>query len=109
MRTVIVNSRGQVAPTRVRKGQPDQMVIAFDFSLFMPQVDSYSVTGDMPIIGHSRKGSRVTVTTDTAQACRTYDLIVTATGNGERRAATIQVEVEDRRQGWNALGCGGYW
>ena len=96
MRTIIVNSRGQVRPTRVTKEQGDVLPLVFDFSLLLPTVDSYTVQGDMPVTG---------------QACRTYDLVVRATGNGETRAATVQVKVEDRERGWNSMdcGCGGYW
>ena len=96
MRTIIVNSRGQVRPTRVTKEQGDVLPLVFDFSLLLPTVDSYTVQGDMPVTGHSQDGSRITVTLNTGQACRIYDLVVRATGNGETRAATVQVKVEDR-------------
>ena len=111
MQTIIVNSRGQVRPTRATKEQGDVLPLVFDFSLLLPVVDSYTVQGDMPVTGHTRDGSRITVTLNTGQACRIYDLVVRATGNGETRAATVQVKVEDRERGWNSMdcGCGGYW
>ncbi len=111
MRTIIVNSRGLVRPDRIIKEQRDVTPVVFDFGLLLPAVDSYTVAGDAPVQSHSQVGSRITVTLGTGQACRLYDLRVSATGGGETRAATVQVRVEDRERGWNSMdcGCGGYW
>lgn len=114
MRTVIVNSRGKVMPTRIHKEHRDITPVAFDFSLLLPSVDSYTVEGDMPITGDAQDGTTVTVTLDEGQAQGLYDLAVIASGGGETRAATIQIKVEDRERGWNAwpyygYGYGAWW
>jgi len=112
MRRVTVNSRGEVRPERINVNYKDNTRVVFDFGLLMPSVDSYSVEGDARVKDHSKMGSRITVDLNESQACRLYDLVVVASGNGETRAATVQIKTEDRRRGWNSFTgrfFGGYW
>lgn len=111
MRTVIVNSRGQVRPTRLDKERRDITPVQFDFSLLLSQIDSYTIEGDMPVVSDSVDGMRVTVVLDDGQAGGVYDLAVIATGGAETRAATIQVRVHDREQSYISwpFGYWGYW
>ena len=104
MRRVTINSQGVIRPERINVAHRDRTRVVFDFGLLMPSIDSYSVEGDARVGSHSRTGSRVTVDLGTAQAFRVYDLIVSATSNGQTRSATLQVRTTDRRRGWNAAG-----
>lgn len=105
MRSVIVNSRGKLSLSRVRKERRDVTPILFDFSLLFDGVDeieSFEIDGDAPVKSSVQSGKKIIVTIDSGQAYRVYDLAVIATAQGETRSATIQVEVEDRERGQNS-------
>lgn len=113
MKRLVINSRGEICPERIDVAYQDKTRLVFDFSLLMPTVDSYVVEGDARVASDSKSGSKITVNLSESQACRVYDLVVTATGGGESRAATVQVRSHDRRRGWNSFHdgycCGGCW
>jgi len=94
---VVVNSRGQVRPTRISISDRDQPRLVFDFGLLMSAVDSYSIEGDVDVASDSSSGSRVTVNLAENKPCRASDLVVIATGSGETRGVTVQIDVHDRR------------
>lgn len=102
-------------PPRLTKERRDVTPVTFDFSQLFDTIDSYTIDGDMPIVSDSTDGTTVTVVLDAGQADRLYDLAVVAVSGNETRAATVQVNVEDRERGYNSLHgsgywwCGGYW
>lgn len=97
--TVVVGSRGDVAPFRVTKAPSDVLVLKVDFGLFFGSAtaSTLTVTPDSGLtVGTTSVASNVaTVPVSGGMDGMIYDLAVKLAGASETKEVVVQVAVRD--------------
>ena len=97
--TVVVNSRGLYAPTRLTKAANDAIAVAVDFNLFFGSetIGGYTITTDDGITqsGSAYASGVVSTVVSGGTDVGIYDLTVKAIGSSQTKEVVVQIAVID--------------